>query len=302
MVAACAIWGLSPIYFRAIAHVPPGEVLAHRALWSAAMFAGVLAVQGKAGALRTLVAARPWRLLLTVVLVSSNWFLFILAVQIGQATQASLGYYIFPLVTVALGMAVLGERLGRAQAVAVGLAALAVGILTVGLGEPPLLALLLATSFGLYGLLKKTLAAPPVVSVAAEVLFVAPPLALWLAGLHLGLWVEDPVRGSGHFGRDWAISLLLVLAGPLTAVPLLLFTYASRRITLTALGLAQYLNPTLQVLVAVLLLREPFGPWHAVAFGLIWVALALYSGATWRADRAARRPGASAATSGTAVT
>lgn len=302
MVAACTVWGLSPLYFRALAHVPPGEMLAHRILWSAAMFAVILGAQGRLRAPAALVAARPGRMLAAAALVSANWFLFILAVQLGRATQASLGYYIFPLVAVALGVAVLGERLGRAQAAAVALAGLAVALLTWGTGQPPWIALMLATSFGLYGLLKKSLAAPPVVSVAAEAALVLPPALLWLAGVHAGLWAEGPARPGGLFGGEAATTLLLVLAGPVTAVPLLLFTHATRRISLAAVGLTQFLNPTLQFLVAVLVFREPFGLWQAVAFGLIWAALALYLAAAWRSDRSAASRAASAATSGSTAT
>ena len=283
MVAACTIWGLSGVYYKLLAHVPPIEVLAHRTLWSFAFFALVLLVQGRLALLgRALGNRRDIRSIgLAALFISSNWFAFITSIQIGRAMEASLGYYIFPLVAVLLGAVAFRERLGRAQLFAVALALCAVTTLALGLGVPPWISLFLALSFGLYGLVKKGLSVGPVVSVTAEVLLLAPValIVLWLA--HSG--------GGGAFGASGRDSAMLAFSGILTGTPLILFSYATRRITLATVGLVQYLNPTLQFLVATFWFLEPFTLWHALAFGLIWTALAIYTTASLRQDRAARR-------------
>ena len=192
-----------------------------------------------------------------------------------------MGYYIFPLVAVLLGAIAFRERLGKAQLFAVALAATAVITLTIGLGVPPWIALILATSFGFYGLVKKGLSVGPVVSVTAEVLLLSP--------IALGVLWWFHSDGHGAFGSNWHDSLLLAFSGILTASPLIMFSYATKRITLATVGLVQYLNPSLQFLVATLLFREMFSLWHAIAFGMIWSALAIYTTASLRQDRAARR-------------
>jgi chloramphenicol-sensitive protein RarD len=293
MVGACTIWGLSGFYFRALDAVPPPEILSHRVLWSVAFFAGVLAWQGRFGDLAA--AARTPRTLATLVatalLVGTNWFVFLFAIHSDRALEASLGYYVFPLVAVALGFLVRGERFGAMQGAAIGLAALAVGLLTVGLGAAPWIALTLGVTFGGYGLLKGGLGLGPVVSVALETLLVAPFAALWLLWLHGG--------GNGAFGRDLGTGALLVLSGPLmTGLPLMLFSYAARRVRLATVGLVQYLNPTLQFIVAVAVFGEVFTIWHGVAFPMIWLALVLYSIGAWRQERHARRSAISAGTVG----
>jgi chloramphenicol-sensitive protein RarD len=289
VIGACLVWGLSGIYFKALAMVPPLELVSHRVIWTVVFFAVVLAAQGRfreaPAALarpRTLAA-----LACTATLILANWLGFVLAIQTGRALEASLGYYVFPLVAVALGYFVLGERFSRLQAVAVGLAALAVMILTVGLGAPPWIALMLASTFGGYGLIKNRLGLPPAVSVFVETLLIAPFALTWLFGLHAGLWTDPSGRPGAWFGRDAWVTFLLVLSGPLmTGGPLMLFTYAARNIRLATLGLVQYLNPTLQFVVAVGLFGEVFTRWHAVAFPMIWAALALYTAEAWRRSRA----------------
>lgn len=291
MVGACAIWGLSGVFFKALAAVPPAEVLAHRVVWTVAFVWAALALQGRLGELAA-AARRPrhWAAFAaTALLIAANWFGFILAIQTGRALEASLGYFVFPLVAVALGVLVLGERFSRLQALAVALAVAAVAALTLGLGAPPWIALMLGTTFGLYGLLKNRLGLGPVLGVAFETALLAPLALTWLLGLHAGLWADPSGRPGGFFGRDAATTALLALSGPLmTGGPLILFSYAARRIRLGTLGLVQYLNPTLQFAVAVALFAEPFTVWHAVAFPLIWLALALYSAESLRQDRAAR--------------
>ncbi|MFD2175136.1 EamA family transporter RarD [Rhodobacter lacus] len=281
IVAACVVWGLSGIYYKALSEVPPAEVLAHRTLWSAVFLGAVVAVQGRAAALVAALTGRALRVLfVAAVVISINWFGFIWSVQNGHAVEASLGYYIFPLVAVALGMAVFGERMGKAQGLAVAIAAAAVVYLTWALGAAPWIALLLAGTFGLYGLIKKRLDVAPVVSVLAEVVILAPLAAAYLVAGHVGAFGLAP--GSGAFGNDFGHSLMLAFSGVMTGGPLMLFSYAARRVRLGTLGLVQYLNPTLQFLVAVAVFSEPFTAAHAVAFPLIWGALALYSAATLR--------------------
>lgn len=303
MIAVSAIWGVIPLYYHLLAHVPPLEILSHRTLWSFLFFGAVLAAQHRLGAVPWLLRGRSaWVVAIGALMISTNWFVFILAIQIGKVVESSLGYYIFPLVAVSLGVVFLGERLSRGQVWAVGLAALAVVVLTLGLGVAPWIALILAFSFGLYGLVKKQLSAGPVVSVTAEVALLAPLALVWLAGLHSGLWQDGSGRAGAVFGRDWVTTALLMLSGPLTAGPLILFSYASRRITLSSVGLIQYINPTLQFLCAVLVLGEGITPWHGVAFTLIWAALALYTLESWRQDRASRNAARSAGTSPTTLT
>lgn len=294
LIAACTIWGLSGLFYKFLAHVPPIEILAHRTLWSLVFFTLLLLLQGRMGQLR-LALGSPRSLaivLFAALMISINWFIFILSIQIGRATEASLGYYLFPLVAVLIGRAVFAERLSRMQALAVGLATLAVTILTLGLGVAPWIALILSVSFGLYGLVKKRLSAGPVVSVTAEVLVLAPIACVVLLMAH---------RDGGAFGADLKDSLLLMMSGIQTAGPLMLFSYASKRVRMGTVGLIQYINPTLQFIVAVVIFLEPFQGWQIIAFALIWVALALYSAASVSLERAARRARVKASTSSTTV-
>lgn len=301
MVAACVIWGLSSLYYKLVAHVPPLEVLSHRTLWSVLFFGIVLSVQGRLGEIaRLLRAPRVLALVfLAAVMISSNWFLFIYSVQLGRAMQASLGYYIFPLVAVMLGFVTLGERLSPGKWAAVGLAGLAVAVLTWGLGAAPWISLALAFTFGFYGLLKKGSPAGPVVSVTTEVLLLSPLALFWLWGVHVQGWEGLVGRNLGTFGHDLGDSLILAASGVLTGGPLILFSYASKRVSFATVGLVQYVNPTLQFLVATLAFAEPVTPWHAIAFPLIWVALGIYSWDSLRQDRAARRAEVRAGTSTT---
>jgi chloramphenicol-sensitive protein RarD len=273
IAAAATVWGLSGVYYKALSAVPPLEVLSHRTLWSTLFFLAVLAAQGRVGeAAAVLARPRAWApLAASAVLIAVNWLLFIAAVQEGRALEASLGYYIFPLVAVALGFLVLGERFTPRQSAAIGLAAAAVVLLTLGTGAAPWTALALAGTFGAYGLIKNRVRVGPVASVFVETLILAPLALGWLAWL-----------GGGAFGRDWGTSAMLAFSGPLTGGPLMLFAYAARRIPYATVGLVQYLNPTLQFAVAVALFGEPFSLWHAAAFGMIWAGLALYSWGSWR--------------------
>ncbi|UWQ64085.1 EamA family transporter RarD [Leisingera caerulea] len=280
MIAACVVWGLSGIYYKALSHVPPEHVLSHRVLWSFLFFAGMLLVQGRISALRAAFADGRGALLLAfaTAMISLNWFVFISSVQTGHATEASLGYYIFPLLSVLLGRLVFGERLARAQLLAVLLAGAAVAVLSFGLGAAPLIPLVLSVSFALYGVAKKRLSLGPVVSVTAEVLLILPVAVtvIWLTG------------GAGFLGSP-TDAAMLAFSGILTGLPLILFSYAAKRVRLGTVGVLQYLNPTLQFLVAVLLFAEPFTPWHGAAFALIWSAVAVFSFSALRQERASRR-------------
>jgi chloramphenicol-sensitive protein RarD len=290
MASAATIWGLSSIYYKALSDVPPIEVLSHRTIWSAIFFGLVLLLQGRAGEVGRVFAQRgPWPVLAVgAVTIATNWLLFIAAVQTGHALQASLGYYIFPLLAVALGVLVLGERLSWLQALAVALAAIAVLVLTIGLGAVPRTALLISATFALYGLVKVRSTLGPVISVFFETLILAPLGLVWLWGMHTGAWTDLGGRTGGAFGHDLSTSAMLAFSGPLTGGPLILFSYAARRIPYATLGLVQYLNPTLQFAIAVAVFGEPFTRWHAVAFPLIWIGLALYSVDGLRQERRAR--------------
>ncbi len=309
IVAACTIWGLATLYYKAMVHVPPLEVLAHRTVWTFGFFGLLVLAQGRFRAVLALIRGpgrgRVW---LAAAIVAVNWGLFIWAIQAGHAVEASLGYYIFPLVTVLLGVIVLGERLTRGQGVAVVLAAGAVGVLTYGLGVAPYVALALAGTFAPYMLIKKQMAAPAAVSVTAEVMVLVPLALIWLALLHGG-WLAGGMGGGvlgagvlgagGWFGRDVFSTVMLPVTGVITGGPLILFSWGAQRVRLATLGLVQYLNPTLQAVVAVAVFGEAFTGWHLVAFALIWGALAIYSLEGWRQDRAARSRSTSAGTSGT---
>jgi chloramphenicol-sensitive protein RarD len=295
LVAACTVWGLSGLYYKLLAHIAPIEILAHRTLWSLVFFTLVLLVQGRVGQLRlALGSGRAIAIVgFAALMISVNWFVFILSIQIGKATEASLGYYLFPLVAVGIGRVIFGERLSRMQGVAVALAACAVILLTIGLGVAPWIAVILSLSFGLYSLVKKRLSAGPVVSVTAEVLLLAPVALGVLAVAHL--------NGGGAYGADLTDSMLLMFAGILTAGPLMLFSYASKRVRMGTVGLVQYINPTLQFVVAVAVFAEPFTGWQVISFALIWIALALYSASSVSLERVARKARASSSTVSTTV-
>lgn len=281
MVIACTIWGLSPLFYGLLRHVPPLEVLSYRSLWSLVFFALVLTLQGRLRLVWDALSRRSDLLWIAIAgtVIASNWFGYIYAISIGNGVDASLGYYIFPLVAVGLGRVFLKEALGTWQWLAIALAALAVLILTIGLGVAPWIALHLAISFGIYGIVKKRLTLGPVVSVTAEVVLLAPLALIWIGGWGTG------VGGGNNLGTH----ALLALSGPLTAWPLVLFSYAAKRVRLSTIGLVQYLSPTLQFACATLVFGELITPWHQIAFPMIWVALAVYSGASILQDRAARR-------------
>ncbi len=278
-LAAYVSWGLFPVYFHALAEVPPFEILAHRVLWSLGFLTLLLSALSRWGAV-TEILRRPRRLAtlaLTALLVSSNWVIFIWAVGNGHVLESSLGYFINPLVNVLLGVLVLGESLTRRQVGAVLLAAAGVLALVVASGRVPWISLSLAITFGLYGLLRKRAAIDAVGGLFVETLLLAPLAALWL--LRLGL------AGAGHFAPGTRLSWLLAASGAITALPLIWFASGVQRLRLSTAGLLQYAAPTLQFACAVALYGEPFTRAHALAFGCIWTSLAIYSAEALQAAR-----------------
>lgn len=268
---AFAFWGVLPIYWRLLEVAPAHEILAHRTFWSFIMSALILMTTRRRRFLGVLRDRRcRHALVLSGLLLGFNWFTFIFAVNAGRVLDASLGYYINPLFSVFLGTVFLKERLTALQKVAVGFAAAGVIVLTIGSGVIPWVALILMTTFGLYGLVKKTVAVEPLTALAVETLVLVPVAAVIIG---TGL-----VRGTGALGR-WGLATdaLLVLAGVVTTVPLYWFAQGARRIPLSRLGFIQYIAPTLMLLVGAVLFGEPFTPVHAVSFALIWTGLALYS-------------------------
>lgn len=286
--AACALaafltWGVLPIYFKAIAAAPPLEIVAHRIVWSALLLLGVIALRHRWAALRRGLADRRTRrlLLASTLLVSSNWLIFVWAITSGRVLESSLGYYINPLMNVLLGLLVLRERLSRVQGLAVLLAAVGVANLAVQSAAFPWVALSLAGTFSLYGLVRKTMALG-----ALDGLFVETNLLLVPALIFLAVQVAG--GDSAFLAGDTRLDLLLVLSGLFTTLPLLLFTSAVRRLNYATVGLFQYIVPTSHFLLAVFVFGERFTSAHLVTFALIWTALALYSGEVVRVARRRR--------------
>ncbi|EKE72542.1 MULTISPECIES: EamA family transporter RarD [Roseobacteraceae] len=290
LILAQTLWGLSPLYYKAVADVPAFEVLAHRTLWTCVLFGGYLAYQGRLHDLLTLMRGPKLRYVIPAsLLISVNWGLFIYAIQSGQALEASFGYYVFPLVATLIGMLAFRERLRGLQVPAILLAALAVLVLGIGLGALPWLALSLAITFASYGAIKKSLDAGPILSVTGEVVLLVPIALAYLIGAELFGWGGSVAQPAGAFGHSLSGSLLLIAAGLATGVPLIFFATAARRLPMTVVGMGQYWNSTIQFGLAVLIFGEPFTHWHAIAMPLIWSALALYSVQAIRAESAARK-------------
>ncbi len=271
MITACTIWGLSAIYYKQLSETPPIEVLCHRTLWSVVVFTLFLRLQNRLEELKIVFRNRKLvqTLFWAAAMISTNWFFFIWSVHNDRATEASFGYYIFPLVAVVFGLFFFNERLSLMKWVSVVLATIAVLILAISQNILPLIALVLSISFGIYGMLKKQISLGPVISVTSEVILLLPVALILLLYWHLD--------GTGSFGTNVTTTSLLIFSGPMTAVPLMLFSYAARHVQMTSLGIIQYLNPSLQFFVAIFIFLEPFGPWQAVAFGSIWLALFIYS-------------------------
>jgi chloramphenicol-sensitive protein RarD len=279
-LAAYSLWGLFPAFWPLLAPATPIEVLAHRIAGTAVLMAAALTALRGWGALRTL-PARGWAMTSAAGgLIAVNWGLYIYAVYAGQVVEAALGYFVSPLVSVLLGVVVLRERLRPVQWAAVGIATAAVVVLAVEGGRPPVLALVLAASFGLYGLIKSTVPLAATPGLAAE--------GVTLGPLALGVIVWFQVTGTGTMvalgpGHLW----LLLAAGPVTALPLLLYGAAARRVPLSTIGVLMYVNPTLQFLWGVLVVGEEMAPQRWAGFALVWTALVVF---TVDLVRAARTP------------
>jgi chloramphenicol-sensitive protein RarD len=269
-LTAYLLWGFLPLYMKAMAHISPAEVIAHRVIWSVPIAGAVLLILGRTDDLR--VALRSARMLgmgaLTAGLISVNWGIYVWAIGSGHALDAALGYYINPLFSVGLGAVLLGERMNRAQMAAIGLAAVAVVILTVVQGKVPLVALGLTVSWGIYAYLKKSLPLGPNQGFMLEVVILLPFALAYVA------WLG--VQGTDHFsGTDmW----LLLGCGVVTAGPLMIYANAAKGLRLTTIAMMQYIAPTMIFLTAVFWFGEPFGPARAVAFPMIWAALAIFTG------------------------
>ena len=268
--ASYIIWGLFPLYFHQLSAVPALEIVAHRSVWSLVFVAAVLAVQRRWAWLGEVL--RQPKVLATyaaaALLLSSNWLIYVWAVNHGHVLEASLGYFINPLVNVLLGVVVLHERPRRLQWLALGVACLGVVWMAVAMGTPPWVALALALSFGFYGLIKKMAPLGSLEGLSLETLLLAPiaiPALLWLTLHH---------PGGGHSPSTW---VWLLVAGPLTAIPLLLFGYGAQRVSMGTLGLLQYLAPSLQFILGWMVFQEPLSPQRLLGFGLIWLALLIYS-------------------------
>ena len=281
-IASFVLWGLMPLYWHLLKVVPSLQIVAHRVIWSALLVVAWLLWTRGHGWLRAALA-RPraaWMLALSGLLICFNWSLYIWAVNAGHVVESSLGYFINPLLNVLLGVVLLHERLSRAQWISVALAAAGVAWLTFQFGEPPWIAICLALSFALYGLLRKLLAIDAVAGLGVESVYLFVPALIGL------LWFES--QGQGGFFTAWGagVDALLIFGGALTALPLIGFAYAVRRVNLSTVGLIQYIAPTLQFLTGVFVFHEAFDRNRLIGFAFIWAALAIYAGeGLWRARR-----------------
>ncbi len=283
------IWGSLPLYIRAMNHIGAFELLAHRIIWSVPTAVILIALAANWRDVKAAFTGSNLKwLALSSILIAANWAIYIWSVNAGRAMEASLGYYINPLMSVALGAIFLGERLKPVQLVAVALAVVAVLVLTVEAGGMPWISLALASSFAVYGFLRKTLPIGPSQGFFLEVSILGIPSLAYV------FWLQ--MHGTSHF--VWAQPenmLLLVLCGPATAVPLMLYGFGARLLKFSTIGIMQYMAPTMVFLIAVFIFHEPFSVWKMVAFLLIWVGLALYS---WSMFRPARRESAGSGIAG----
>jgi chloramphenicol-sensitive protein RarD len=273
-VGAYAIWGLVPIFFKQMAGVPAVEIIAHRVVWAMLLLTALIGFgRGFGDALRVArIPAQLAKIALASALVISNWLTFVWGVNNGHIVETSLGYFILPLLNVALGVLVLKERMRRLQWVAVLCAAVGVAIEATRAGGLPWIALVLAGTFGFYGLLRKQLPLDAASGLFLETVCMMPPALAWLG------WLA--YSGQGHFGGSSMLSagdLYLVATGPVTAIPLLLFAIAARRLPLSMLAFLQYLAPTIAFLIGVLIYLEPLDAQRMLSLAAIWVGLAVYS-------------------------
>ena len=283
-LTAYLLWGFLPIYMKSVAHISPAEVIAHRVIWSLPIAGAVLIWLGRTADIRT--ALRSPRMLAmaacTAALITVNWGIYVWSIGSGHALDAALGYYINPLFSIFLGAVFLGERLSLAQKLAIGLAAVAVAILTLQAGKLPLAALGLTVTWGFYAYLKKSLPIGPNQGFFLEVLILSPFAAgyiIWLA-----------INGTGHFWRGVPFdTTMLLCAGFVTAVPLMIYANGAKLLRLSTIGIMQYIAPTMIFLTAVFVFDEPFDTPRMIAFAMIWVALVIYTVSMVRQARAVGR-------------
>lgn len=279
-LAAYTMWGFAPLYFKLLNAVSASEILVHRIVWSSILLVLIVLLSRKTKATVNIIRQPKLlaKLTATALLLGGNWFLFIWAVNNDHLLDASLGYYINPLLNVALGMLFLGERLRKWQAIAVALAVLGVLVQIVMLGRLPIIALALAGSFGIYGLLRKKLQLDSFVGLLVESILMLPlALSYWFWFTHSA--TSDMTSNSTN------LNLTLIAAGIVTTAPLLCFTSAAKRLTLTTLGFFQYIGPSLMFGLAIVIYNEPLQPAKLITFGFIWLALALYSVDSYRARK-----------------
>ncbi|MBW2399221.1 MAG: EamA family transporter RarD [Deltaproteobacteria bacterium] len=279
-LGAYGIWGFAPMYWRALESIPAAQLLAHRVWWSMVVGVALLLLTRRVGELRVVLRSRRRLLpmLFSALLIGTNWLVFLYAVETDRVLDTSLGYYINPLISVLMGTLLLGEKLRPWQIAAVSLAALGVLWLTLSFGELPWISLVLAFSFALYGLVRKLAPVMPVVGFTLETAILAP----------LGLAYLLFVRAEGSDASadaTFGFRLLIVGTGAFTAVPLLCFNSAAKRLKLSTVGLFQYIAPSISFVLAVALYGEPFTRAHTVAFACVWLALAIYSLDSLRAAR-----------------
>jgi len=279
--SAFFIWGLLPLYLKALQGVPILQVTAHRLVWGCAFAFVWLRMRREIGqvwaALRD--PTTRWRLCASATLISVNWITYVYGIAANRVVETSLGYFINPLVNVLLGVLLLSERLNAAQWTAVAIAATGVGWLTWTAGHPPWISLTLAFSFGLYGLVRKVVRVDALAGFATETLLLAP--------LGIAYLICCELAGTGVVSNSGVgLYALLMVGGPLTAIPLVLFAFGARRIPYSTVGLLQYIGPTIQMFLAVFAFGEPFSGPRVAGFVLIWTALALYAGdGIWRARK-----------------
>lgn len=269
---AYGFWGLSPLFWRLVAEVPVAELLAHRLAWGCLWFGAWLGLQGRLGELRSVFRQRRTlrRLSVSAILLATNWFVFVYAVLVHRVLDASLGYFINPMVSVALGRIVLAERLRPLQLASVTIAIGGIAVAASLAGGLPWISLVLALSFGIYGLLRKTIDVAPLAGSTAETVLLLP------LGLGTIAWLA--LHGEGHFGTvGVGVDLLLVATGLVTALPLLWFVNAARRLRLVTVGFLQFLAPSLQFVLATVAFDEPLEPGRLLSFALVWLAIAVFS-------------------------